>query len=82
MKKKHPTWEQMEAAQRELNVITPQNAHLFIGEDFKKGDRVRCKGVGYPHWKDRKFTVEVVFENDTIGLDNKIRVAAWDFEKI
>ena len=41
---------------------------------------VRCKGIGYPHWKDMLFVIEVVFENNTIGLHNKIRVSKDDFE--
>ncbi len=47
-----------------------------------KGDMIRCLGIGYPHWKDEEFECEVVFPDNTIGLDNKIRVASSDFEKI
>jgi len=38
--KKEPTvpvtWEAIHAAQRSLNMITPQNAHLFIKKDDPK----------------------------------------------
>jgi len=44
------------------------------------GSIVRCKGIGYPHWKDRNFKVEVIFPNNTIGLHNRIRVAISDFD--
>ena len=46
---------------------------------IKKGDKVRCNGIGYPHWKDREFVVEVVFKDGTIGLNNGIRVSDKDF---
>ena len=49
---------------------------------MKKGDRVKCKGIGYPQWKDMEFTVEVVFPDNIIKLDNKIRVGASDFEVV
>lgn len=49
---------------------------------IQKGDTVQCKGIGYPHWKNEIFTCEVVFDNGTIGLNNKIRVDASDFDKV
>lgn len=47
---------------------------------MNKGDLVICSGVGYPHWKDHVFIVEVNFLDGTIGLNNKIRVSKSDFQ--
>jgi len=46
---------------------------------IRKGDTVRCKGIGYPHWKGQSFMVTLVFPDNTIGIRNCIRVASKDF---
>lgn len=43
-------------------------------------DLVICTGEGYPHWKDHIFIIDVVFDDNTIGLNNKIRVNKSDFK--
>lgn len=43
-------------------------------------DLVICTGEGYPHWENHVFIVEVVFNDNTIGLNNKIRVNQGAFK--
>lgn len=54
-----------------------------ISKEIEVGDKVRCKGIGYPHWKGKIFEVTLVFpDNKTIGILNAVRVWKEDFELI
>lgn len=46
---------------------------------MKKGDIIKCLGYGYPHWKDEVFECTMVFNDDTIGIKNAVRVSKSDF---
>jgi len=46
---------------------------------IKKGDKIRCYGIGYPHWKGEVFECTLVFNNGDIGIKNAIRVSSKDF---
>jgi hypothetical protein len=53
----------------------------YWNNNIKVGDRVKCLGIGYPHWRNQAFLVKVVYSNGFIGLDNKIKVNKKDFKK-
>jgi hypothetical protein len=54
----------------------------LFSNDIQVGDTVVCIGMGYPHWEGEIFKCDVIFNDNTIGLDNKIRVFSDDFRKI
>ena len=47
-----------------------------------KGDKIRCYGIGYPHWKGEEFICTADFKDGTIVIKNAVRVAEKDFKKI
>lgn len=53
---------------------------------MKVGDKVRCLGIGYPHMRNKVFTVTVLFnDNKTFGVmigKCGIRLYKEDFEVI
>lgn len=53
---------------------------------MKVGDKVRCLGIGYPHMRNKVFTVTVLFDdNKTFGVmigKCGIRLFKEDFEVI
>ncbi len=51
-------------------------------EKIKKGDKIRCHGIGYPHWKGEEFECTLDFNDGTIGIKNAVRVSAKDFRKL
>lgn len=54
-----------------------------VPKEIEIGDKVRCKGIGYPQWEGEIFEVTLVFpDNKTIGILNAIRVGKEDFELI
>ena len=49
---------------------------------MKKGDQVKCLGIGYPGMKDKVFEVTVVFNDNTFGImidGHGIRLQCNDF---
>ena len=55
---------------------------LVYPAKIKKGDKIRCYGIGYPHWKGEEFICTLDFKDGTIGVRNMIRVAEKDFRKL
>lgn len=52
---------------------------LVYRKKIQKGDKIKCFGIGYPHWKDEVFECTAVFNDDmTIGIKN-VRVSKKDF---
>ena len=62
----------------------PQSSFLYFllgiiyRQKIKKGDYIKCHGIGYPHWKGHIFLCTMVFSDGTIGIDG-VRVGASDF---
>lgn len=52
---------------------------MVIEQKFEKENLIFCKGIGYPHWKQHVFVVGAVFEDETLGLTNNVRVGSEDF---
>ena len=55
---------------------------LVYHSPISKGDRIKCHGIGYPHWKNQEFECTMDFKDGTIGILNGVRVAKKDFGKI
>ena len=55
---------------------------LVYPTKIQKGDKIRCYGIGYPHWKGTEFECTLDFKDGTIGIRNAIRVAEKDFRKL
>ena len=55
---------------------------LTKDQKIQKYDTIKCWGIGYPHWKGKTFECTLIFKDDTIGVDGKIRVSRNDFYKI
>lgn len=55
---------------------------LVYPAKIQKGDKIRCYGIGYPHWKDSEFECTADFKDGTIGIRNAVRVAEKDFRKL
>jgi len=55
---------------------------LINYKKIKKGDNVKCYGIGYSHWKDREFECTAVFNDGRIGINNTIKVSKKDFKKV
>lgn len=55
---------------------------LVYPAKIQKGDKIRCYGIGYPHWKGEDFECTLDFKDGTIGIKNAIRVAEKDFRKL
>lgn len=52
---------------------------LIYRKKIQKGDKVKCFGIGYPHWKGEEFICTLVFEDGTILIKDAIRVSEKDF---
>jgi hypothetical protein len=50
--------------------------------NIKKGDRIKCIGNGYPHWKVLEFNCTEIFKDGSIGIENSLKVDKKDFYKI
>ena len=55
---------------------------LVYPAKIQKGDKIRCYGIGYPHWKGEELECTIDFKDGTIGIKNAIRVAEKDFRKL
>ena len=55
---------------------------LVYRKKIQKGDKIKCFGIGYPHWKGKVFKCTLVFNDGTIGIENGIRVSAQDFRVV
>lgn len=55
---------------------------LVYPAKIQKGDKIRCYGIGYPHWKGEEFECTADFKDGTIGIKNVIRIAEKDFRKL
>ena len=55
---------------------------LVYSKKIQKGDKIKCFGIGYPHWKGEIFECTLVFNDGTIGIKNCIRVSEQDFRVI
>ena len=55
---------------------------LVYSAKIQKGDKSRCYGIGYPHWKGEEFECTLDCKDGTIGIKNAIRVAEKDFRKL
>ena len=55
---------------------------LFYSAKIKKGDKIKCHGIGYPHWKGEEFECTLDFKDGTIGVRNEARVSEKDFRKL
>jgi hypothetical protein len=55
---------------------------LIYSKKIKKGNLIKCLGIGYPHWKNEVFIVTADFKDGTIGILNCIRVSEKDFRVI
>jgi hypothetical protein len=55
---------------------------LVYPTKIAKGDKIRCYGIGYPHWKGEEFECTADFKDGTIGVRNAVRVAEKDFRKL
>ena len=49
---------------------------------IRKGDLIKCYGIGYPHLKGEIFECTADFPDDTIGIKNCIRVSSSDFRRV
>lgn len=49
---------------------------------IRKGDLIKCLGIGYPHWKDQEFYCDLSFNDGTIGIMKAVRVSEKDFIRI
>ena len=54
----------------------------FLNKPIKKGDKIKCYGIGYPHWKNDTFECSNVFDDGTILIRDCIRVVKNDFKVI
>jgi hypothetical protein len=55
---------------------------LVYRKKIQKGDKIKCFGIGYPHWKGEIFECTLVFNDSTIGIKNAIRVSEQDFRVV
>ena len=55
---------------------------LIHPSKIEKGDKIRCHGIGYPHWRGEEFECTLDFKDGTIGIKNVVRVSKKDFRKI
>ncbi len=55
---------------------------LVYCKKIQKGDKIRCHGIGYPHWKGKEFESTLDFKDGTIGIKYAIRVSARDFRVV
>ena len=55
---------------------------LIYPTKIQKGDKIRCYGIGYIHWKGSEFECTADFKDGTIGIRNAIRVSEKDFRLI
>ena len=55
---------------------------LLYSAKIQKGDKIRCYGIGYPHWKGCEFECTADFKDGTIGIRNCVRVDEKDFRKL
>ena len=57
--------------------------NIMYPKKIQEGDRIKCYGIGYPHWKGEEFECTLDFKDGTIGiLGNAVRVKEKDFKKI
>jgi hypothetical protein len=55
---------------------------LVYYRKIQKGDKIKCFGIGYPHWKDEIFECTLDFKDGTIGIKNSVRVSTKDFRVV
>lgn len=55
---------------------------ILYNKKIKKGDKIKCFGIGYPHWKNQIFECTLDFMDGTIEINNNIRVSEKDFKII
>lgn len=55
---------------------------LVYSKKIVKGDKIRCYGIGYPHWKGEEFECTEDFKDGTIGVRNAVRVGEVDFRRL
>jgi hypothetical protein len=55
---------------------------LVYRKKIQKGDKIKCFGIGYPHWKGKVFECTLDFKDGTIGIKNTIRVSEKDFRVV
>lgn len=55
---------------------------IIYRKPIQVGDKIKCFGVGYPHWKNHIFECTFVFNDGCIGIKNCIKVSSKDFRVI